>query len=456
MLSVNGAVEFDIANYPRIRNYQGKTSAPVASNTLHRIWFGHNIGTLNLESAPTDFFTIRASFEFNQYMTTRPTIGGSSPNSSFGQSYWNAFYVREGQGIFSFIDSDDMHLDITFGYFPYKYHPEVRNLGEFLFRSGTYPLYLLGEFDKPFARLTGLRTGFEYKSQDIFTAKIDVLGLLERTLPPFNTISFASVASANFFTIFDIGAGIDFAHAIPMNDKFTKVEQDEPSNKYIKDSVLTDIYDPMTEPPTYLFTTTDYEYGYYDFKGIKLMLRATIDPVGLWREKASMLSDIVGDHGLKLYGEYAVIGTKNYPEPASTTTPFSTYKRSGYTTVKERSPWMVGVSIPAWKILDVFAVEFERFPSYYADDYYTLSTHGIPQPAELSGETYDSTVFVPRWNWSVYLKKNVTENFTIIAQFARDHQRAERHPGVLEFNDYGVMAVKPDEWGWRLCTRFHF
>jgi hypothetical protein len=117
---------------------------------------------------------------------------------------------------------------------------------------------------------------------------------------------------------------------------------------------------------------------------------------------------------------------------------------------------MAGVTIPAWKILDVCAIELERFPSYYADDYYSISCHGLPHPAQLQGEAYDSTTFVPRWNWSVYLKKNITKNVAIIAQLSRDHQRAERHPGAMQYNDYGAAAVKPDEWGWHLCTRFHF
>ena len=109
--NISGAVEFDVAEFVKMRNYQGMTSAPGASATLDHIWFGHNIGMLNFESVPLHFLKIRAGFEFNQYMTTRPTIGGASPNRSFGQSYWNAFYIREGQGIFSIINNERMLLD---------------------------------------------------------------------------------------------------------------------------------------------------------------------------------------------------------------------------------------------------------------------------------------------------------------------------------------------------------
>ncbi|MBN1757765.1 MAG: hypothetical protein JW863_05580 [Chitinispirillaceae bacterium] len=452
-LSISGAVDFDIAEFVKMRNYQGMTSSPGASATLNRIWFGHTIGILNLESKPLGFLKMRAEFEFNQYMTTRPTIDGASPNKSFGQSYWNAFYIREGQGFFSFIDNDRMLFDAALGYFPYKYNPEVRNLGEFLFRSGTYPLYLLGEFDRPFARLTGLRTGFEYHNNDLLNYKIDILALLERTINPFNTISLASVASVNMLKIIDIGAGIDFAHAIPMNSKFTMVEQDE--SHFISDSTVTEIIDSSTSPPT-IRIFTEIEYDHYDFRGIKWMARATIDPFGMVRENHGVLSDILGKDGGKVYGEYAVIGTKNYPAAAHPTTNFNAYQKSGYQDVKERSPWMAGITIPCWKVLDICAIEIEHFPSYYADDYYTASTHGFPLPAPLQGETYDSTTFVPRWNWSLYLKKDISRNVTIIAQAARDHQRAEKHPGAKQFNDYGASTVKKDEWGWHLCARFHF
>lgn len=33
------------------------------------------------------------------------------------------------------------------GYFPYKFNPDATNLGEFLFRTGTYPLYLISNFN---------------------------------------------------------------------------------------------------------------------------------------------------------------------------------------------------------------------------------------------------------------------------------------------------------------------
>jgi hypothetical protein len=63
------------------------------------------------------------------------------------------------KGLYSFGDPQNPFLQIEAGYFPYKYNPDVRNLGEYLFRSFCYPASLLNTFDRPYADLLGLRIG---------------------------------------------------------------------------------------------------------------------------------------------------------------------------------------------------------------------------------------------------------------------------------------------------------
>jgi hypothetical protein len=41
------------------------------------------------------------------------------------------------------------YLTISAGYFPFKYDSDVKNLGEYLFRTGAYPQFILNEFDFP-------------------------------------------------------------------------------------------------------------------------------------------------------------------------------------------------------------------------------------------------------------------------------------------------------------------
>jgi len=122
----------------------------------------------------------------------------------------------------------------------------------------------------------------------------------------------------------------------------------------------------------------------------------------------------------------------------------------------ERIPYMVGANIPLWKILDVCAVEFEYFPSYFPDNYWNPVINAYPLPVTPQGEQYDSTVYKPRWNWSVYMKKQVTNNFGLVLKLGRDHTRWEMHPAQQNYYDFESAMVKPDEWGWQGSAVFSF
>jgi len=71
----------------------------------------------------------------------------------------NSFWVSQGEGIYTFGDLNKTSLEIEAGYFPYKYNPEVRNLGEYLFRTYCYPTVMFNNFDRTFTELMGVRIG---------------------------------------------------------------------------------------------------------------------------------------------------------------------------------------------------------------------------------------------------------------------------------------------------------
>jgi len=429
-ITISGKLEFETAEMLKARTSVGGSSAPGPGKTASHIWYGHTIGTLNLESNPLDNFSVRASFEFRQYMTMLPLSRDFARDSYFGNTYWAAFYMREGQGIYSFVKNESMSLDMALGLMPYKYNDEVRNLGEFLFRSGTYPLFLLGSFDRPFARLTGLRTSFSYGNDEVHF-KGDILGLIEREIRPVNDLSLAVIGKVGFLKMLELGGGVDFARCVPMD-----MRMDEPrtgENMYW----------------IYNSDSTHIDTGYYSFGGTKVMAHATIDPFGMVRGSNSLLQSIVGENGGKIYGEYAIIGLKNYSSGPK--------NPRGYENAGERSPFMVGFTIPSWKILDVCALEFERFPSYSPDNYSATVINGLPLPnARNSGQQYDSSTYVPRWNWSLYMKRQVAKKFSVVCQMGRDHQRWEINPSQAVFNDFEAAMVKPDEWGWHVMGVFTF
>ena len=75
---------------------------------------------------------------------------------------------RLSRADFIYSHGEGFNLDV--GYFPIKYNDNARNLGEYLFRSGTYPQYLTANFDFAAARVTGLNAfgmlfgNFNYKA----------------------------------------------------------------------------------------------------------------------------------------------------------------------------------------------------------------------------------------------------------------------------------------------------
>ena len=117
---------------------------------------------------------------------------------------------------------------------------------------------------------------------------------------------------------------------------------------------------------------------------------------------------------------------------------------------------MLGCTVPCWKILDVCAFEIERFPSYFPDNYGRIAINCYPLPVKPIGDVYDSTVYKPRWNWSLYLKKQVTGHFGMVLKVGRDHQRWEFHPAQYNYYDFEAAMVKPDQWGWQAATVFSF
>ena len=448
-ITIAGMVELETAEMLKARiTYSGRDVS------VDHAWYSHLLGTFNINAAPAPYLKVRSGFEFRQYMNMSSTQYNPKMNNSYnlGDFLYHDFFIREAQGIFSIAKNESMSLEVAAGLMPYKYNPEVRELGEFLFRSGTYPLYLTGEFDRPFARLTGLRGSFNYGNEAL-GAKMDVLVLTERETRPFWDVSIAAVASAHFFKMIDVGAGVDFAHVIPMDSRLTTPQANV--NSYILDS--TEVIDSASGQPTGAW---NYKYGYYSFKGTKLMLRATIDPFGMIRGKESTLSDIVGKNGGKIYAEGAIIGLENYPANLSISPVSNPY---GYDKLKEKIPFMAGINIPFWKILDVCALEFEYFPSPNPNSAISIIKDGYPLPfyafnnREEGYDTGSGNAYVPRWYWSVYLKKQIVKNFSVVAQVGRDHIRWEM-PLIYQTSnyDYEDAMVKPDEWGWHIKTIFNF
>ena len=126
-------------------------------------------------------------------------------------------WVTEASGTYSFGDTTDkLSAKVTAGYFPYKYNPESRNLGEYMFRSFTYPGLIFNTFDFAAADVLGAKATIKLNLDKIQISN-DFMLLEQDATWPFGDFSLAYVGDCNFAKIIDFGAGVHFANYISVN-----------------------------------------------------------------------------------------------------------------------------------------------------------------------------------------------------------------------------------------------
>src|SRR5690606_5453929 len=86
----------------------------------------------------------------NKRLNIRVGAGGifysvfpSVPINSFGSTLGTKFGpgITQAQAHYKFGDPERSWGALRIGYFPYKYNPDAKNLGEYLFRAGAYPTF---------------------------------------------------------------------------------------------------------------------------------------------------------------------------------------------------------------------------------------------------------------------------------------------------------------------------
>jgi hypothetical protein len=337
-------------------------------------------------------------------------------------------YINEAKGVFTFGKyREKPSLELSVGVFTHKYNPHATHLGEYLFRTGTYPMYVLTDFDFPCARLIGLRL----TSDAIANLHTDLLLTSEAFMYPLYDFSLSGLASYTLFNAIDLGAGVNLARLLPVVSSKTSPEYTQnflPSgfNEYIKENGDT---------------------GFYSFKATKVMVRASIDP------KIFLGSpEYFGREDLKIYGEIVCVD------------PFSGYKAldlpelgypAYYNDVNRRMPRMFGINIPTFKLLDLLALEFEYFPGMLPDDYFLVEQMLTPMPRIEGGAgSYDPNDYKANtWKWSVYAKREILNGFIVTALLTRDHLRTTYWNGARQ--SFTCMT-QPGHWHWEFKTGFAF
>ena len=146
---------------------------------------------------------------------------GRAVSSIISGGYNSSFIIDKAYGSYLWGDTASPFLSVTFGRFQYKYNPDARNLGEYLFRSGTYPAYLINNFDQPFARLTGLKLSSDLFGNSFAKLHQDLMLTFETDIPPYYDASLSYIASCKIGKYFNVGAGVEFAHLISVDESQT-------------------------------------------------------------------------------------------------------------------------------------------------------------------------------------------------------------------------------------------
>lgn len=328
-------------------------------------------------------------------------------DNGLGVRFFYFFYLTR----MDFVYSADEAFNVGVGYFPIKYNDDARNLGEYLFRSGTYPQYLTTNFDFAAARVAGINAYgslfgcFNYKA--LLTVNTEGV-----TMGDLNFSVLSSISLLNKFI--DIGGGISFCNFFSANSRHTR-----PSIGDVQGNSAA------------MYIDKDGDTATYTFAGTKLMGRLSIDP------KALFSSDFFGKEDLKLYTEVAFLGLRNYPVSLDTSS-----MGTRYDDLLKRMPVMFGFNFPTFKLLDVLSVQGQWFGSMYPNDATNYVLYGLPTPVSTKWHDGSKCIYPDStnddWKWSVYAKKTLFDHFFVVGQIASDHLRWDKF-------DYGAQAYMLSE-----------
>lgn len=371
--------------------------------------------------------------------------------------------ARDGEG-----------FGLQFGMFDYKYNADASNLGEYLFRSGTYPGYVTsGGFwfvNNNSVQLQGLRAGYGAGA-----LKADFFLITETSMPALYDISGAAVVGYKVADgLLDLGAGLNYKHMIPV--KPSRVSPHTPKNAYFTKNGVT----YSGKSGMYLQSSTFYKdkaakdpsnaahylelaaadsaraanvtawmaapqdsgiaLKYYTQAGLIAMARASLDL------KKILASESFGPNDLRLYAEMAILGVQNYP--------------LYYDKITERMPIMAGINLPCFRLLDLLSVQVEYYKSPHLNSYVDLVGNNSAVPTHVSAtdlvrsdEEYNDITKHDDLSWSVLAKKAIGGGAFISAQVARDHIRTVSIETWTAPEPTQVLG-RPGDWYWMLQFGF--
>jgi hypothetical protein len=445
--------------FGKIEEASFENSSPLKDAWLHRTG-----GWIGLHGQRGDRLSLDVTIGGTYFTNTKELSDASTKVRYFAGSLprLDVTYV--------FGDVQDPFLKLNGGIFNYKYNEYARNLGEYAFRSGTYPGWIstggLTFVGINSAQVTGIRL-----SQKRGAFSHELLATLETEVIPTYDVSLTYMAKYNWQNVVKLGGGVQLARILPIvpsktnpgvwRDPTTGEANPTFSNRYFEHNGewyfdYYGYYDAlMAHPETDGADSANYQhalavldsargstrggtpvpqisvnYQNYNASGIKPIATFAFDPKPLVGG-ISML----GPNDLVLYGEAALLGVKDYPVL--------------YDDWTKRIPVMVGFNVPTFRLLDVLAIEVEYYGSEYPDNFQGImsgAAQATPWPT-IPNEYAASDWKDDNLKWSIYTQRKIVDGVTLSAQVARDHARAWVFPTGKTY--WGIMNDDND-WYWML------
>lgn len=404
-----------------------KGLALLGATNIDHAWLQTGYMCIYLETAINDRLQIKVGGEAQSIISFRRFDIGNNEAYVGNLMPRTVLNIKWGEALYKFGIGDKLRLYLEAGLFPYKYNPEARNLGEFLFRSYCYPSSIVAEFDKPYADLTGFRLGNSINiGNKVFHN--DLILTTQMKFWPYQNYSLSYLNNFNIPKLLSVGTGVAWWNL------FSVIAAGSES------SVGDDPTTPFIE---------NWGGKYYTFAGTKLMGRISIDGKGILPPD---LSKFFGKEDLKFYGEAAILGLKNYHGDSVLFNGNMVWRPSFYDSLKWRAPIMFGMNIPTAKVFDVLSLEFEYQNSPYPNSIHQV----IYQQKPLPTTNADLMNTHAQWKWSLYVKRTLLNHVSIIGQIARDHIT----PMTLEMSnsncDFTDITLRPGDYWWTLKMRFDF
>jgi hypothetical protein len=158
--------------------------------------------------------------------------------------------------------------------------------------------------------------------------------------------------------------------------------------------------------------------------------------------------DFLGEEDLKVYGELAILGLKDYP--------------GYYNNLSKRIPVMLGFNVPFFGLLNLFLPGFTKLDLLKLELEYqgTDAPNGIYRTfyPQVYGPLPDSIPGVSRskLKWSLYANKKIGSHLSIIGQVANDHLMPDNYNIHNQYQPLTDVTLRANDWWWVLKIRFDY